>query len=437
MKRYLIIFCLFLFSCAKETRESVPVYKNDTTFTTHDLTVFDSVTLENPEELKSSENFNVRSNEFLDLEKGQVKYSFPKHLKFGTVGRVKVQISKKQFEKILSDSLNKNINTQIQNIKIRSEMSVKLYPSEEDCFKVVELNNPRQPVEGDEPTTWEWNIKPLKMGEFSIRVVAIAHFDNGDNSKDIIVFEENVVVESLPKDEWYYQIQQPNNFSQGKKTVVTLQLKKNPTSSGWYAIKLGKNIKIQCFDRHNLITCNPLSQTDLIDLTLNSYEFSWELSAVRSGKSNLVIKIIDSESVVEVYDNTFEIKKQFLYSIKNNYEENEKYWTWAFTTLIIPIFMFFKKWYQNRKKASYTIEMLNLISIQERDIDAKEKINNLKQIDIDFAGEIQEKGSSTYSRVCRFINATNEDFQESEIDLQELKDIYRTQINKLKRKYFI
>jgi len=157
----------------------------------------------------------VNNIDSLKLESGNgiIIYQIPEKLTYGETYIFKLRISSKykiSIENLLVNNKNIPLTTNphigpiiLEDIKTSEYMSANLW-ADPNGFEISSLNTIRQKINNESFTEWSWKVKPIKSGEFYIKLTI--NIDDIDYS----VYEKDMLVHISIKDKIYLFIM--NNY---------------------------------------------------------------------------------------------------------------------------------------------------------------------------------------------------------------------------------
>lgn len=160
---------------------------------------------------------------------GSILYQVDSIFYLNHFSKVTAKISKTQYIKIdnvinndFIETSGTSANIKIKTIKTSDIMSMTIVSVDDPkAFEINNLSTDIQTIDSSF-TTWQWNIKALKIGSYKLRL--IAKINDNDKYKDYIVFNQNIDVQNKPgeliknkvqnvadwtnkfKDNWYFLI---------------------------------------------------------------------------------------------------------------------------------------------------------------------------------------------------------------------------------------
>lgn len=227
MKNLLIIFILALTSCGllrkkgeghgtengqgASKKDSITVNLSDSVIT--DIATADDILTKSKHIVLTSNGdllfptTNLRNNlkiveinntkvisKLVSMSDGRVVYSIPERMKIRSTYQVLLRISQSKATLSIYDNLEGTVRT--SEIPVTQTMQVCLVdpsPFEVKSFDIVADNNAVQIIDGgDTYTQWTWNVTPVRLGNYNLKIVVSIIRDG--NRKDV-VYQDVVQIE--------------------------------------------------------------------------------------------------------------------------------------------------------------------------------------------------------------------------------------------------
>lgn len=150
----------------------------------------------------SQEKPNDNSGSAKEPDRGHFMYAGPRVMELNKIEEIKVWITTDSIRDMprFLKNLGENDSTIIEKIRVGKVMEVRLMEQDSTAqnFRITALNTKEQLLDDYDPTTWQWNILPLKVGTHKLIIVAKIKMMMKDLDlivyKDLPVFERRVTV---------------------------------------------------------------------------------------------------------------------------------------------------------------------------------------------------------------------------------------------------
>jgi hypothetical protein len=132
------------------------------------------------------------------IVKAKIAYDIPGTMQVEKAVRAVVSITKSLNDSVLFQGLGP-ATFHSSDIKVSSRVKATMIdPTGEKKFSIVPLNSEEQFVDDSTNTIWRWNITPLVSGDnvLMLLVTVKIHDKFGESSKDVIVFERSIKVQT-------------------------------------------------------------------------------------------------------------------------------------------------------------------------------------------------------------------------------------------------